>query len=86
MINLEDLDAEIAYPLKWTYKVIGMDSAAISAAVESCINRDYTFNFSNVSSGGKYQSFKVEVWVENEKERLDFFNQLAAHPDIMRII
>ncbi len=86
MINLNDLDAEIVYPLKWTYKVIGLDRDAISAAVEKCITKEYTFDFSNVSSGGKYQSFKVEVWVETEKERLDFFNRLAAHPAIARII
>jgi len=85
MVELTKTNPEIEYPLKWTYKVIGLDRAKISAAVASCINKEYNFSSSRVSSGGKYQSFTVEVIVKNENERLQIFKALSAHPAIVRI-
>lgn len=86
MILLNDHKAEIEYPLKWTYKIIGLDAPAMEAAVANCIKKEYDFSLSHVSSGGKYQSFSVDVVVENEEERLELFSVLSAHPDILRII
>ncbi len=86
MIILNDHKAEIEYPLKWTYKVIGLDASATEAAVANCIKKEYDLSLSHVSSGGKYQSFSVDIIVENEEERLALFNALSAHPDILRII
>lgn len=38
--------------------------------------RDFKFEHSNKSATGKYQSYKLSVFVDSEKDRLHIFTEL----------
>ena len=69
--------AEIKYPCKWSYRIIGDDEKLLRDAAASALgNKKYKLSLSNSSSGGKYYSLNLELTVENEAERLRIFNHL----------
>ena len=71
---------KIDYPCHWQYTVIGEDKEAIEEAVYLCCGgKEITFTYSHTSSGGKYHSFKVELNVKNEEDRLSIYNLLNNH-------
>jgi len=68
---------KIDYPCKWSYQIIGSDEHLLREAVKSAVgNKKYTLSVSNRSSGGKYQSLKLELRVIDEGERLHIFENL----------
>lgn len=68
---------EIDYPLFWSYRVIG--SGDIREKIEKVVaSKEHKINFSKFSSGGKYISFEVSVFVKNENERVETFNALKS--------
>ena len=79
MVNLSALDEKplINYPTFWDYKVIfEMHQNAHGIFKEILGEREFKFQHSNESSSGKYQSYKLSVYVDSEKDRLVLFNEL----------
>lgn len=79
MVNLSALDEKplINYPTFWDYKVIfEMHQNAQGIFKEILGEREFEFHHSNESSSGKYQSYKLRVFVDSEKDRLSLFDEL----------
>lgn len=72
---------KIDYPCNWQYTVIGENKEAIQEAVShTCADKEIACTFSHTSSGGKYHSFKVELEVKNDEDRLSIYTLLNSHP------
>ena len=79
----DDARPDLTFPCPWTYTVIGSDEARLRAAVHSTVGPiAYRLEFSHSSKTGKYQSFQLEVVVNDDFERLRIFRELNAHPDV----
>ncbi len=77
---------EIAYPIEWSYTIIGRDEAAIRAAVcEVLGTTEHSLRFSHASRKGTYSSFELLVEVTSDAQRLDLYTRLAAH-DAVRMV
>jgi len=78
---------EIEYPCSWTFKIIGQDESLLRKAVMAVLqSREYTINNSNSSSGGKYISLNVEIYVEDEIDRNDIYRGLQSEIAIKFIL
>lgn len=78
-MNLSALDEKplINYPTFWEYKVIfEMHQNAGGVFKEILGEREFKFQHSNESTSGKYQSYKLSVFVDSEKDRLTLFAEL----------
>lgn len=77
----------IIYPCPWTYKVIGKDAerirGAIAEVLAGCLH-DVTP--SRTSKGGAYHCLNVEVTVESESCRLDFYERLRRHEAVIMVL
>jgi putative lipoic acid-binding regulatory protein len=73
----------IDYPCKWPYKVIGSDQALIENGISAELNHmQFEMSVSNQSKKGKYVSFHVEAYVNDDNERIDVFNILKNIPTV----
>ena len=87
MQSLDGRKPEITYPCSWSYKVIGLDEAALRLAIAEVVGDCvHTLAAGNESTGGKYVSVALEAEVADEAQRLDIFKRLAAHPAIRFVI
>lgn len=78
--NFNGCKAEIVYPCRWQYKLIGTEEQAMREAVALHVkDPGHTLKPSRVSSGGRYVSMNLEVLVDSEQDRLDLYHKLAAH-------
>ena len=78
---------EIAYPVHWTYKVIGSDEERLRAAIGSIVgDAEHAVSYSHTSAGGRYVSLTAEVLVESEDQRNHLFGQLGSHADVRVVI
>ncbi|MCX2683066.1 DUF493 domain-containing protein [Campylobacter sp. MIT 21-1685] len=82
MVHLCELNKEalISYPLFWEYKVI----LATNKDVQQCFKKllkekEFTFEHSHTSKNGRYESYKLSVFVHNKEERLEIFEKLKTH-------
>lgn len=67
----------IDYPCEWSYRIIGTNEHLLRMAAKNAVgDKKYTISVSNRSSGGKYQSLKLELRVTDERERLNIFENL----------
>lgn len=67
----------IKYPCFWKYKLIISKDEKIDNIINFLAkDKKYKLEFSNLSSGGKYQSHNLSIFVLNDEERLDIFNKL----------
>ena len=83
----EDQKPEIEYPCIWEYRIIGSDSEAITSAISDIMgNRDYSIKEGNKSKTGKYVSFNLETFVNDEEYRISLFHQLKEHSDITMVL
>ena len=87
MQELPDRPPEIDYPARWGYRLIGPDTDALRAAVAEVVGeRDHELRPSNTSAGGKYHSFALELVVDDEAQRLGFFEAFRAHPAVVYVL
>lgn len=77
---LENKKVKIDYPLFWEYKVIfevGKNENEILNEILK--NFEHKIELSKNSSNGKYVSYNVFVFVKDEKERLEVFENLKTN-------
>jgi putative lipoic acid-binding regulatory protein len=83
----QDRRPKISYPTKWTYTVIGVDRSALDTAIADVVEeRSHKVSLSNLSSGGKYVSLKLELIVLDEKERLRIFDRLRGQAAVAFVL
>lgn len=79
MVNLSELNEKpfIIYPTFWQYRVIFESKQNAHGVFDEILGeREFSFAPSQQSSGGKYQSYTLKVFVDSEKDRLDIFEKL----------
>lgn len=76
----------IDYPCRWVYKVIGADEAKIRAAIAAVITCTCDITVSRSSASGKYLSLNVSVQIEDEAQRLSFYEALCRHPSVKMVL
>lgn len=87
MIDLSDKKLELQYPCAWSYKVIGFDEVSVKNAVfEIILEKPHKISHSNKSQNGKYQSFNLELIVNNENERIVIYETLKKHEAIKMVL
>ena len=68
---------KIEYPCQWAYRIIGNDKKSLrKAAAAASGDKKFSLSVSNSSSGGKYHAFRLELIVDDERERLNIFQRL----------
>lgn len=78
---------ELEFPAEWTYTIIGVDKALMSAVVESVITTEkYTLQDSKKSSGGKYLSLEIRLRVQSKEQKDHFYTALASNKDIKMVL
>jgi putative lipoic acid-binding regulatory protein len=87
VVNLDDKQLQIDYPLDWGYKIIGKkDEDMLLAIQEICDGRVYKYNKANKSSKGKFLSFHLQVLVHNDDDRNVLFDNFKNHKNIHFVI
>ena len=79
MVNLSELNEKpfIIYPTFWQYRVIFESKQNAHGVFDEILGkREFSFELSQKSSSGKYQSYTLKVVVDSEKDRLDIFEKL----------
>ena len=81
--DFEGRHAEIDYPARWEYRLIGADEKRLRAVVDEVVGSvEHRIAGARPSSGGKWISLAVEVLVVDEAQRVAFFEAMAAHEDV----
>ncbi|WP_104697976.1 MULTISPECIES: HP0495 family protein [unclassified Helicobacter] len=80
------MEAEIKYPCKWEYRIIGDDEDRIKGAVFEVVDKEYQLSKKNTSAKGNYVSMHLIVEVENEQMRNEIFQKLQKLPFIKMVI
>jgi putative lipoic acid-binding regulatory protein len=85
--TLHKKNNELEFPTEWTYTIIGVEKALMTAAVESIITTEkYTLRDSKRSSGGKYLSLEIHLRVQNKEQKDHFYTALASNKDIKIVL
>jgi len=80
-------EAQINYPCKWLYKVIGFDRKKLHQALLEIVSDDSCdISFSNSSRTGKYHCLNLEVTVQSEEIRNSIYMALKAHPQVKIVL
>lgn len=78
---------EMEYPCKWTYKVIGTDAFEMRKAIAEVVGeKEHSISVSNHSATGKYTSLNLEIVVESETQRTEYFTSLKQHTAIKMVL
>lgn len=78
--DIQGKKAEISYPLYWKYKVILEKQNGNFIKIDEILDGyKYQISQSKKSSGEKYESYNVSVFVADDSERLAVFEILKKH-------
>lgn len=78
---------ELTYPRIWQYRVIGLATASVRAAIALAISdTPYEVVPSRTSSGGRYQSFIITVTVRDAVHQAKLHGALGEHPDVHYVL
>jgi uncharacterized protein len=86
-MNKGECKPEISYPCLWVYKMIGRDMDLLRSAVaETLCDQTFSAVPSRSSKGGAYHCLNIELMVENEPDRLGFYEKLRRHPAVIMVM
>jgi len=78
---------ELDYPCEWEYKLVTKDGEKLKDSIsKKYSHRDYTLDFSNKSKKGNYESYSLKMTVNDEKDRVDTYNDLKKDENVKIII
>ena len=78
--------AELKYPCRWLYKVIGIDRKKLHRALLEIIGEDSCEISFSSSSKGKYHCLNLELTVKSEEERNSIYLALKNHPQVKIVL
>lgn len=79
--------AEITYPVKWSYKLVGRDAEAIQESISPLLqHKEHAIKHSNQSKTGKFVSISCEMLIMHEEERLYFYEEFKKQETILYIL
>ena len=83
----EGQSPEIAYPCRWTYRIVGTSAEDIRALVTRLAgNALHELAPSRASASGKYVSFRFTLIVRDEAHRYEIFHALSADETIRYVL
>lgn len=86
-MHLGDLKPEIEYPCSWTYRIIGVNVAAIeTAAANATRGLSYALHPSHKSRTGRYCSMVLEVTVTGDNMRKEIYARLLEHSGVVAVL
>ena len=75
-------EAEIEYPRRWRYRIVGTAVDRLQMAAQQVVgDMDYTIQHSRTSATGKYHSLIVDVHVPDSATHRRIHKALHEHPD-----
>jgi uncharacterized protein len=78
---------DIQYPCRWQFRLIGESREAILDAIHTSVDiAACEIAEGNASSSGRYLSLNLELTVNDEAERLQFYQVLSKHPAIRVVL
>lgn len=78
---------EIAYPCQWQYRIVTADPEGLMPHVAALTaGRTYTLEPSRQSKQGNYQSFQLELEVQDQADRDAIFAGLKDAPDVKLVL
>jgi uncharacterized protein len=75
-VDISNEKVKIEYPCSWGYTLITELEDAPHHHITHIVQKEYTLSHSKKSGGGKYNSFKLELLVFSEDERVYIFEEL----------
>ena len=87
MINKKIQEAELTYPRKWDFTIIGRDKEKIENAIKEVFgDKEHSCKFSKVSKNGKFNSYSASCQVESKEERDKLYKKFQEHNDLNYIL
>ncbi|RDU62483.1 hypothetical protein CQA53_09315 [Helicobacter didelphidarum] len=82
-----NIKPQIDYPCTWGYRIIGFKKERILEAIESVFGGKAEISpTEHVSSHHKYVAINCSVQVQNDEERLQYFNGLVEQDGILMVL
>jgi putative lipoic acid-binding regulatory protein len=78
---------QIEYPCWWTYAILGPDEEDLRLVVgEVAKGTPHRVKFSKMSAQKRYTSLHIEIYVNSEEERNQFFQAFQSHPRVKFVL
>lgn len=77
---------KIDYPCPWDYQIIGEDEQRLRGAVAVVLEDRYVLTLSHRSQRGRYCSMQLTIEVRDEPHRIQVFEALKDHQDILYVL
>ncbi|MFT4649698.1 MAG: putative lipoic acid-binding regulatory protein [Planctomycetota bacterium] len=77
---------EIEYPCDWDYRLIGRSEEVLRAAASDIAPANHKIAQGQQSKQGSYISLSLTVYVAHEEQRLQIFDALKAHVDVLFVL
>ncbi len=82
-----DIKPHIDYPCIWRYRVIGFSRDIVFGAITQVFQGNATIDSAeHVSSHGKYIALNCSIEVQDDQQRLAYFEGLTQQPGIIMVI
>lgn len=82
-----DIKPQIDYPCIWRYRVIGFSKEVVLEAIMQVFQGNVDIDkMEHVSRHGKYVALNCSIEVQNDSERLAYFEGLTKQPGIIMVI
>lgn len=78
--------ANITYPCTWGYRIIGHNQDSVLAAIKQVFNDDNVEAKWRFSKNSKYVSLDYHYIVNDDNQRIEYFNKLAQCDKIIMVI
>ncbi|MCB9913714.1 MAG: DUF493 domain-containing protein [Planctomycetes bacterium] len=79
--------AELRYPRRWEFRVIGRDTGDLLGAVREVLgSRDHDLAPGHDSAKGTFHSLSVELWVRDQEDRDALFGALRDHAAVVYVL
>ncbi|MDR2034029.1 MAG: DUF493 domain-containing protein [Helicobacteraceae bacterium] len=86
-MDITSAKPKIDYPCEWSYTLIGREADAIAKSVKTALGaKPYKLEQARQSAKGSFISMRLELIVDCEEERLEFFNALKQEKSIIYIL
>lgn len=76
----------IDYPCPWDYQLIGKNEQRLRGAVAVTLNDKYVLTLSHHSKNMRYCSMQLTIEVRDDAHRLNTFEKLRQHDDILFVL
>lgn len=81
-----DVKPQIDYPCTWNYRIIGLSKEVVLQAIEKVFNGNVEITSKHESRNQKYVAINCTTFVQDDAQRLQYFDGLVNHYGILMVI